>query len=107
MAIFLFSVDNQPAITVMIFLIDLLFLVSVLYGRQRYMIRIAGRCLYCNTVRSLSSFPLYFYGQQAARIKLRAQELLEGNKDLLAEVEAQRNTSRLTLTDGRTLQQVS
>ncbi|PVD22260.1 hypothetical protein C0Q70_18068 [Pomacea canaliculata] len=43
--------------------------------------------------------------EEAARIKLRAQELLEGNKDLLAEVEAQRNTSRLTLTDGRTLQQ--
>ena len=44
---------------------------------------------------------------QAARIKMRAEELLQNNKDLLEEVEQQRNSSRSKLQEGNSLQQVS
>lgn len=43
--------------------------------------------------------------EEAARIKLRAEQLLQSNKDLLAEVEKQRNTSQITLDEGNGLQQ--
>jgi len=45
--------------------------------------------------------------EQAARIKMRAEELLQNNKDLLEEVEQQRNSSRSKLQEGNGLQQVS